>query len=106
MAFCSILQASVGLIETKMATQCLYYASFLGYIKCKNIQGDKLSDKDCPKIYLYEIWYCPKICHAENFLTDMRMSSVNSITKTRTETRNLKVNLNHGMKDYRKHAKF
>ena len=62
--------------------------------------------KACPKIYLYEIWYCPKICHAENFLTDMRMCSVNSMTKTGTETRNMKANLNHGVKDYRKHAKF
>ena len=62
--------------------------------------------KICPKIYLYEMWYCPKICHAENFLTDMRVCSVNSMTTRGTETRNMKANLNPRMKDYRKHSKF
>ena len=62
--------------------------------------------KTCPKIYSHELLYCPKICHAENSLTDMHMCSVNSMTTIGTETRNMKANLNHGLKDYRKHAKF
>ena len=62
--------------------------------------------KTCPKIYLHETWCCPKICHAENFLTDMCIRSMNSMAITEMETRHMKANLNHGMKDYRKHAKF
>ena len=68
--------------------QCQY--SKVYYIKCKIFGVTNVRTKTCPKIYLYELSYCPKICHAENFLTDMRMFSVDSITTTGTETRNVK----------------
>ena len=55
----------------------------------------------CIKYGIVRKFVTPKI-----FLTDMHMCSVNSMTKTGTETRSMKANLNHGMKIYRKHAKF
>ena len=72
-----------------------------GTLSAQIFGGTNFRTKSCPKIYLYEIWYCPKICHTENFLTDMRMCSVNSMTTRGTETRNMKANLNHGRKEYR-----
>ena len=46
-----------------------------------------------------------KFVMPKNFLTDIHMCSVNSMTTTGMETRNMKANLNHGMKDCCKHAK-
>ena len=56
--------------------QCSYEMAHLITLSTKIFGVTNFRTKTCPKIYLYEIWYCPKICHAENFFTDMRMRSV------------------------------